>query len=195
VLKMNARSLHPVRNQAPAVVHAPNKDLHEEGVGRRHRRLRRSKPPRGKLGGKLMAPCGHRRFTHHAAKQYLGLIAPAGRGARRACVNWAAPSSWQWAPLRPGGAPGGRYRWSNQPLQGLECLRDPPGTGFSIIWRLLRTVGVVLLCLGVAGRAWRCSSAILTELLSFKAPECCTFSYSSKCCNYNRCKARFLQVP
>jgi hypothetical protein len=75
----------------------------------------------------------------------------------------------------------------------LECLRDPPGTGFSMIWCLLRTVGVVLLYLSVAGKAWRCGGAVLTELLSFKASECCTFSCSSKWCN--RCKARFLQVP
>jgi hypothetical protein len=67
-----------------------------------------------------------------------------------------------------------------QSLQGLECLRGPPGTGFSMIWCLLRTVGVVLLYLSVAGRAWRCGSAVLTELLSFKAPECCAFSCSSK---------------
>jgi hypothetical protein len=50
-----------------------------------------------------------------------------------------------------------------------------------------------LLYLSVVGKAWRCSSAILTELLSFNAPECCTFSCSSKW--YTRCKARFLQVP
>jgi hypothetical protein len=36
-----------------------------------------------------------------------------------------------------------------------------------MIWFLLRTVGVVLLYLSVAGKAWRCSSAILTELLPF----------------------------
>ena len=56
---------------------------------------------------------------HNAAKQYLGLIAPAGHGARRACVNRAAPSGWQWAPRRPGGAHGVHskkrvpHRWSS----------------------------------------------------------------------------------
>jgi hypothetical protein len=34
-----------------------------------------------------------------------------------------------------------------------------PGTGFSMIWFLLRTVEVALLYLSVVGRAWRCSSA------------------------------------
>jgi hypothetical protein len=51
-----------------------------------------------------------------------------------------------------------------QSLQGLECLRGPPGTGLPMIWCLLRTVGVTLLYLSAAGKAWRCSSAILTEL-------------------------------
>jgi hypothetical protein len=111
-------------------------------------------------------------WRHNAAKQYLGLIA-AGHGARRACVNRAAPSGWQWAPRRPGGAgvPGVLKKNESSPLeqslQGLECLRGPPGTGFSMIWCLLRTMGVVLLYLSVAGRAWRCGSAILTELLPF----------------------------
>jgi hypothetical protein len=67
--------------------------------------------------------------------------------------------------------------------QGLECLRGPPGTGYLMTWCLLRTVGVALLYLSAEGKAWRCNSAVLTEILPFKAPECCTFSCSSKWCN------------
>jgi hypothetical protein len=147
-------------------------------------------PRRAKWGGRTPRDALGR-HPHNAANQYLALIAPAGPGARRACANRAAPSGWQRAPRRPlkkrvlaVGAPH---------CKTLECLRDLPGTGFSMIWCLLRTVGVVLLYLSVARKAWRCGSAILTELLSFKASECCTFSCSSKWCN--RCKARFLQVP
>jgi hypothetical protein len=126
---------------------------------------------------------------HNAANEYLGLIAPAGHGARRACVNRATPLGLAVGSPEAGGSP---WRPLEQPLQGLECLRGPPGTGFLMTWCLLRAVGVALLYLSAAGRAWRCSSAILSELLSFKAPECCTFSCSSKWCN--RCKARLLQV-
>jgi hypothetical protein len=43
-------------------------------------------------------------------------------------------------------------RLCEQSLQGLQCLRDPPGTGFLMIWCLLRTVGVALLYLSVAGK-------------------------------------------
>jgi hypothetical protein len=142
----------------------------------------------------------NKRPSHNAAKQHLGLIAPAGHGARRACVNRAAPSGMAVGSPEGGrGKPPGVHKKNEsspleQSLQGLECLRDPPGTDFSMIWCLLRTVGVVLLYLSVAGKAyWRCGSAVLTELLSFKAPECCAFSCSSKWCS--RCKARFLQVP
>jgi hypothetical protein len=72
-----------------------------------------------------------------------------------------------WRPFKKKTSPSPR-RWTlKQSLQGLECLRGTPGTGFSMIWRLLRTMGVALLYLSVAGRAWRCSSAIFTELLSF----------------------------
>jgi hypothetical protein len=55
------------------------------------------------------------RLLHHAAKQYFGLIAPAGHGARRACVNRAAPSSCQWAPRRPGGAATARLGVPSRP--------------------------------------------------------------------------------
>jgi hypothetical protein len=44
-----------------------------------------------------------------------------------------------------------------------------------MIWCLLRTVGVVLLYLSVVGKAWRCSSAVLTELLSFNPFAVATF--------------------
>ena len=44
-----------------------------------------------------------------------------------------------------------------------------------MIWCLLRTVGVVLLYLSVVGKAWRCGSAILTELLSFNPFAVATF--------------------
>jgi hypothetical protein len=146
---------------------------------------------------RLPVPAHGTENCHNAAKQYLGMIAPAGHGARRACVNRAPP---RVGSVPPGGRgePLASIKKNessplDQSLQGLECLRGPPGTGFSMIWCLLRTAGVVLLYLSVAGKAWRCSSAILTELLSFKASECCTFSCSSKWCG--RCKARFLQVP
>ena len=42
-------------------------------------------------------------FGHNAANEYLGLIERAENGAPRACANWTAPSSGQWAPRRPGG--------------------------------------------------------------------------------------------
>jgi hypothetical protein len=45
----------------------------------------------------------------YLAKQYLGLIAQAGSGARLAFANWTALSSGQWAPRRPGG--GGLLPW------------------------------------------------------------------------------------
>jgi hypothetical protein len=77
VLKMNAECRGPasrfvrlagIRNQAPAVIHLSQTRLHEEGVGRGHRRLRRSKPGKDSRE-KLMASCGHRRSTH----QYMPL--------------------------------------------------------------------------------------------------------------------------
>jgi hypothetical protein len=107
--------------------------------------------------GQAAAPI-HR---HHAAKQYFGLIAP------QRTTGPVAPVSTGPPPRVASGIPGGRGEplapvKKNEPsplkqsLQGLECLRGPPGTGFSMIRCLLRTVGVALLYLSVAGRAWRC---------------------------------------
>ena len=64
-------------------------------------------------------------------QQYLGLIAPAGHGARRACVNRAAPSGWQWAPRRPGGAPG-VHKKKRVPTTGAAIAR--PGVHLRPSW-------------------------------------------------------------
>jgi hypothetical protein len=77
----------------------------------------------------LCACCAAGYAKHNAAKQHLGLIAPAGHGARRTCVNQAAPSGWQCVGSPEAG--GGRGLTPSpleqeQPLQGLECLRAPP---------------------------------------------------------------------
>jgi hypothetical protein len=55
-----------------------------------------------------MGMCANK--IHHAAKHYLGLIAPAGHGARRACVNWTPP------PWVGSGRPGGR----GEPLASIK---------------------------------------------------------------------------
>jgi hypothetical protein len=74
-------------------------------------------------------------MRHHAAKQYLGLIAPVGHGARRACVNRTAPSSWQWwaPPPEAGGSPfcplkktSPDHRWSSHCKAWSAFARGPP---------------------------------------------------------------------